>query len=75
MASLIHAHGAPTAYTSLLSEQAAGSRWALVGLEVGGGTGALFGDKLVVGGAEVGFVTSGLCSGSIGRNIALASVR
>ena len=26
-------------------------------------------------GAEVGFVTSGLCSASIGRNIALASVK
>ena len=62
-----------------MAEKGAGSEWSLVGLELSGATAAAHGDKLTAtaGGtvAAAGFVTSGLLSGSIGRNIALASVK
>jgi aminomethyltransferase len=61
---------------ALLAEKERGSEWALVALELAGTVGSEHGDKLRdAAGAEVGFVTSGLCSASIGRNIALASVK
>lgn len=59
---------------ALLAEKENGSTWSLIGLELEGTQGSEHGDKVFHQGKEVGFITSGFYSVSLGRNIALASV-
>ena len=59
---------------ALLAEMETGSTWSLVGLELEGEQGSEHGDKVFHEDREVGFITSGFYSVSLGRNIALASV-
>lgn len=60
---------------ALLAEKENGSIWSLIGLELEGDQGSEHGDKVFQDDQEVGFITSGFYSVSLGRNIALASVK